>query len=84
MCVRCRFERELRRHSVDNSSHDEHKHSVLLRSCSCVFAAGSSESFGGCLLPTGYMTFDLGTLYLRRGTYARVLYPHHPSPNLLQ
>ena len=30
------------------------------------------------------MTFDLGTFYLRRGTYARVLYPHHPSPNLLQ
>ena len=24
----------------------------------------------------GYMTFDLGTLHLRRGTYARVLYPH--------
>ena len=35
------------------------------------------------LLVEGYMTFDLGTLYLRRGTYARVLYPHHPSPNLL-
>ena len=36
------------------------------------------------LLVEGYMTFDLGTLHLRRGTYARVLYPHHPSPNLLQ
>jgi hypothetical protein len=30
------------------------------------------------------MTFDLGTLYLRRGTYVRVLYPRHPSLNLLQ
>ena len=63
-------------------------------SCSCVFAADASESCGGeyaCvpkqpleLLVEGYMTFDLGTLHLRRGTYARDLYPHHPSQNLLQ